>query len=167
MKVKTLILRIMTILLAFGALISMVGGVYFTQINSDYVSKSSDTISFGDWFEGLNSSGSLLGDVEGTWKGSEAFFIISIIVLSLLIIAVIMQFFIKKDWLQMTVKGLAIFSLISVLLAFVLLLAGCIQMNSQITVNIPGVGAWLFLVFGIIASALGIVCGGKLKNAKK
>lgn len=170
MKLKTLVLRVLTILLSLGAMISMAGGAYFTQTGNEYIELSSESTSFGKWFEMLNGDGSfILGDAEGTWKGSEAFFIISIIVLSLLIIAIVLQFFIKKNWLQLTVKILSIFALIAVLLAFVLLLAGCLQRvaNIESVSYMPAVGAWLFLVFGLIGSALGIVCGSKLKNAKK
>ena len=165
-SVKTLVLRVLAILLSLAAMISMAGGAFFTQTGG----LESESASFGDWFEQLNGNTSFLfGDAEGTFKGSEAFFIISIIVLSLLIIAIVLQFFIKKNWLQITVRVLSIVSFIAVLLAFVLLLAGCFQWVADIesVACMPAVGAWLFLVFGLIGSALGIICGAKLKNAKK
>lgn len=170
-SVKTLVLRVLAILLSLAAMISMAGGAYFTQTGNEYIELSSESTSFGKWFEMLNGDGSsfIFGDAEGTFKGSEAFFIISIIVLSLLIIAIVLQFFIKKNWLQITVRVLSIVSFIAVLLAFVLLLAGCFQWVAgfESVACMPAVGAWLFLVFGLIGSALGIVCGAKLKNAKK
>ena len=170
-SVKTLVLRVLAILLSLAAMISMAGGAYFTQTSGGSLSGESASVSFGDWFESLNSDFSGLIEAEGTWKGSEAFFIISIIMLSLLIIAIVLQFFIKKNWLQITVRVLSIVSFIAVLIAFVLLLAGCLQMHTEgLGVShsyIPAVGAWLFLVFGLIGSALGIVCGSKLKNAKR
>ena len=168
-SVKTIVLRVLAILLSLGAMISMAGGAYFTQTSGGSLSGESASVSFGDWFESLNSDFSGLIEAEGTWKGSEAFFIISIIVLSLLIIAIVLQFFIKKNWLQITVRVLSIVAFIAVLIAFVLLLAGCFQWVADIesVACMPAVGAWLFLVFGLIGSALGIVCGAKLKNAKK
>lgn len=172
MKVKTIILRVLAIALSLAALISMAGGAYFSQMSGAGQSVNGENVAFGDWFETLNGESSiLLGDAEGTWKGSEAFFIISIILLSLLIIAVVMQFFIKKNWLQIVVRIISIVALLAVLLAFVLLLAGCIQLHTEafsVTYSyIPAVGAWLFLVFGLVGAGLGIACGSKLKNAKR
>ena len=157
MKVKTIILRVLAIALSLAAMISMAGGAFFMHSGNDYIEISSETASFGDWFEQLN------GDM------SEAFFIISIIVLSLLIIAIVLQFFIKKNWLQTTVRVLGIVAFIAVLLAFVLLLAGCIQWvaDFESVTCLPAVGAWLFLVFGLVGAGLGIACGSKLKNAKR
>lgn len=170
MKLKTLLLRVFAILLSAAALISLAGGAYFMHSGNDYIEISSETASFGDWFEQLNGDMSMLfGNAEGTMKGSEAFFIISIIVLSLLIIAIVLQFFIKKNWLQTTVRVLGIVALLAVLLAFVLLLAGCIQWVADLksVTCLPAVGAWLFLVFGLVGTGLGIACGGKLAKAKR
>lgn len=170
MKVKTIILRVLAIALSLAAMISMAGGAFFMHSGNDYIEISSETASFGDWFEQLNGDMSMLfGNAEGTMKGSEAFFIISIIVLSLLIIALVLQFFIKKNWLQTTVRVLGIIALIAVLLAFVLLLAGCIQWVADLesVTCLPAVGAWLFLIFGLVGAGLGIACGSKLKNAKR
>lgn len=172
MKVKTIILRVLAIALSLAAMISMAGGAYFSQMSGAGQSVNGENVAFGDWFEALNGESSiLLGDAEGTWKGSEAFFIISIILLSLLIIAVVLQFFIKKNWLQIVVRIISIVALLAVLLAFVLLLAGCIQLHTEAfgaTYSyIPAVGAWLFLVFGLVGAGLGIACGSKLKNAKR
>lgn len=173
MKVKTIILRVLAIALSLAALISMAGGVCFSQMSGAGQSANGENVAFGDWFEALNGGESsiLFREAEGTWKGSEAFFIISIILLSLLIIAVVLQFFIKKNWLQIVVRIISIVALLAVLLAFVLLLAGCIQLHTEAfgaTYSyIPAVGAWLFLVFGLVGAGLGIACGSKLKNAKR
>ena len=112
MKVKTIILRVLAIALSLAAMISMAGGAYFSQMSGAGQSVNGENVAFGDWFEALNGESSiLLGDAEGTWKGSEAFFIISIILLSLLIIAVVLQFFIKKNWLQIVVRIISIIAL--------------------------------------------------------
>lgn len=79
MKVKTIILRVLAIALSLAALISMAGGAFFMHSGNDYIETSPESISFGDWFEQLNGDMSMLfGNAEGTMKGSEAFFIISI-----------------------------------------------------------------------------------------
>ena len=171
-KVKSIILKSFAIFCSMFALISMAFGAYFVQMQIGEVTKSSDSASFGDWFSALNGEGSaLLGDAEGTWKASEAFFIISIITLSLIVIAVVLQFFLKKAWLNLTLKILSIVSLVVVLLAFVLLLTGCIQMSVSNDYGsysyIPAVGAWLFVIFGLIGSGLGIACGRKESKSRK
>lgn len=176
MKVKTIILRVLAIALSLAALISLAGGAYTLHTELAGETISNNTVSFGDWCEGLNGDGAaILGEAEGTWKASEAFFIISIILLSVLVIAIVLQFFINKNWLQKVVRIVSIVSMIMVLLAFVLLLAGGLQfvnvdggdfINAQ-SVCLPAVGAWLFLVFGLIGTGIGIACGGKLAKAKR
>lgn len=170
-KVKTIILRAFAIFCSLFAMISMAFGALFSQTKLGDSSYTGDSLSFGDWFSELNGDASFMfGDAEGTWKASEAFFIIGIILLSLIIIGIVLQFFIKKSWLNLTIKIMSIVSLLVVLTAFVLMLTGCIQWSSLLgsSINVlPAAGGWLFAIFGIVGSGLGIACGKKLSTKKK
>ncbi len=170
-KVKTIILRAFAIFCSLFAMVSMAFGAIFSQTKAGDLSYTSESSSFGDWFSQLNGDASFVfGDAEGTWKASEAFFIISIILLSLIIIGIVLQFFIKKGWLNLTIKIISIVSMLTVLAAFVLMLTGCIQWSSLIgsAVNVlPAAGGWLFVIFGLIGSGLGIACGQKLTAKKR
>ena len=120
MKVKTIILRVLAIALSLAALISLAGGAYTLHTELAGETISNNTVSFGDWCEGLNGDGAaMLGEAEGTWKASEAFFIISIILLSVLVIAIVLQFFINKNWNWMcTIISNLIQTNISIFLCF-------------------------------------------------
>ena len=54
-----------------------------------------------------------------------------------------------------------------VLLAFVLMLVGCIDNSSDFVQTIPAAGSWLFVIFGLVGSGLGIACGNKVKTSKR
>lgn len=155
-KVKSIILKSVTIFSCMFALISLAFG---TIASSE--SFVDGTLSFGDWTQLVD-----LSKYE-VWQASEAFIIISIVILSLIVIGVVLQFFITNKILNLVIKILSIVGLLTVLMGFVLLLVGCIENSSSLSNIIPAVGQWLFVIFGILGSGLGIACGKKVKTSKR
>ena len=160
-KTKSIILKSAAIFANLFALISLAFGAIFTQTSLGGNTFKSDSTSFGDWFEVVNNSN------YDTWKASEAFLIISIIVLSLIVIGIVLQFFMNNRVLNLTIKILSIVGMLVVLLAFVLMLVGCIDNSSDLAQVIPAAGSWLFVIFGLVGSGLGIACGKNVKASKR
>ncbi len=157
-KIKSIILKSVTIFSCLFAMISLAFGVIASTETS-----IEETASFGEWIDLINL---IKYDV---WQASEAFIIISIIILSLIIIGVVLQFFMTNKILNIVIRILSIVGMLTVLLSFVLLLAGCIDLTKDLNTNnlIPAVGQWLFVIFGLLGSGLGIACGNKIKTAKR
>ncbi len=160
-KTKSIILRSAAIFANLFALISLAFGAIFTQSSLGGNTFKSESTSYGDWFELVNNSN------YDIWKASEAFLIISIIVLSLIVIGIVLQFFINNKALNLAIKILSIVGMLVVLLAFVLMLVGCIDNSSDFVQIIPAAGSWLFVIFGLVGSGLGIACGNKVKTSKR
>lgn len=160
-KTKSIILRSAAIFANLFALISLAFGAIFTQSSLGGNTFKSESTSYGDWFELVNNSN------YDIWKASEAFLIISIIVLSLIVIGIVLQFFINNKALNLAIKILSIVGMLVVLLAFVLMLVGCIDNSSDFVQTIPAAGSWLFVIFGLVGSGLGIACGNKVKTSKR
>ena len=160
-KTKSIILKSAAIFANLFALISLAFGAIFTQSSLGGNTFKSESTSYGDWFELVNNSN------YDTWKASEAFLIISIIVLSLIVIGIVLQFFINNKALNLAIKILSIVGMLVVLLAFVLMLVGCIDNSSDFVQIIPAAGSWLFVIFGLVGSGLGIACGNKVKTSKR
>lgn len=160
-KTKSIILRSAAIFANLFALISLAFGAIFTQSSLGGNTFKSESTSYGDWFELVNNSN------YDIWKASEAFLIISIIVLSLIVIGIVLQFFINNKALNLAIKILSIVGMLVVLLAFVLMLVGCIDNSSDFVQTIPAAGSWLFVIFGLVGSGLGIACGKKVKTSKR
>lgn len=160
-KTKSIILKSAAIFANLFALISLAFGAIFTQTSLGGNTFKSESTSYGDWFELVNNSN------YDTWKASEAFLIISIIVLSLIVIGIVLQFFINNKALNLAIKILSIVGMLVVLLAFVLMLVGCIDNSSDFVQIIPAAGSWLFVIFGLVGSGLGIACGNKVKTSKR
>ena len=83
-KTKSIILRSAAIFANLFALISLAFGAIFTQSSLGGNTFKSESTSYGDWFELVNNSN------YDIWKASEAFLIISIIVLSLIVIGIVL-----------------------------------------------------------------------------
>ena len=160
-KTKSIILKSAAIFANLFALISLAFGAIFTQSSLGGNTFKSESTSYGDWFELVNNSN------YDIWKASEAFLIISIIVLSLIVIGIVLQFFINNKALNLAIKILSIVGMLVVLLAFVLMLVGCIDNSSDFVQTIPAAGSWLFVIFGLVGSGLGIACGKKVKTSKR
>lgn len=160
-KTKSIILKSAAIFANLFALISLAFGAIFTQTSLGGNTFKSESTSYGDWFELVNNSN------YDIWKASEAFLIISIIVLSLIVIGIVLQFFINNKALNLAIKILSIVGMLVVLLAFVLMLVGCIDNSSDFVQIIPAAGSWLFVIFGLVGSGLGIACGNKVKTSKR
>lgn len=161
LKTKSIILKSAAIFANLFALISLAFGAIFTQSSLGGNTFKSESTSYGDWFELVNNSN------YDIWKASEAFLIISIIVLSLIVIGIVLQFFINNKALNLAIKILSIVGMLVVLLAFVLMLVGCIDNSSDFVQTIPAAGSWLFVIFGLVGSGLGIACGNKVKTSKR
>ena len=161
LKTKSIILKSAAIFANLFALISLAFGAIFTQSSLGGNTFKSESTSYGDWFELVNNSN------YDIWKASEAFLIISIIVLSLIVIGIVLQFFINNKALNLAIKILNIVGMLVVLLAFVLMLVGCIDNSSDFVQIIPAAGSWLFVIFGLVGSGLGIACGKKVKTSKR
>ena len=161
LKTKSIILKSAAIFANLFALISLAFGAIFTQSSLGGNTFKSESTSYGDWFELVNNSN------YDIWKASEAFLIISIIVLSLIVIGIVLQFFINNKALNLAIKILNIVGMLVVLLAFVLMLVGCIDNSSDFVQIIPAAGSWLFVIFGLVGSGLGIACGNKVKTSKR
>ena len=85
----------------------------------------------------------------------------------LIVIGIVLQFFINNKALNLAIKILSIVGMLVVLLAFVLMLVGCIDNSSDFVQTIPAAGSWLFVIFGLVGSGLGIACGKKVKTSKR
>lgn len=155
-KIKSIILKSVTI---FSCLFAMISLAFGAIASTDALIE--ETASFGEWIDLINL---IKYDV---WQASEAFIIISIIILSLIIIGVVLQFFMTNKILNIVIRILSIVGMLTVLLSFVLLLVGCIEYSSDLSSIVPAVGQWLFVIFGLLGSGLGIACGNKIKTAKR
>lgn len=161
LKTKSIILKTIAILVNLFALISLAFGAIFTQTSFNGNTLKGEASSYGDWFDLVNNSN------YDIWKASEAFLIISIIILSLVIIGIVLQFFINNKAINLTIKILSIVGMLTVLFAFVLMLVGCIDNSGDLVQVIPATGSWLFVIFGLVGSGLGIACGNKVKTSKR
>ena len=161
MKTKNLVLKIISVILSVVAFISMAFPFVLTMIsriipNHDSI-HSSQSMLFSDWITLLGKdSESLWG-----WKTARVIMIILFIVLLLIIIGTVLQFFMKNKYVDMAYKYLSIAGIVLAGLFIVFFIIGCVLQfgNTEFSsvAVFPHAGSSILGVSSLISSILSLV----------
>lgn len=165
---------IFSILAAVFALLSFVGfALPYMVIKAG---KESEKITRSDWFEGLKEIKEAAKELGTKDNGGIARFagvlqILAIVALVAVLVLVIVQLFVELKPLGLATMICSIVGIALVALFIVLAIVG----GSQLNINnsfakvsyMPGMGCWLFFVFGLASSVLGLLSSLGKKAAAK
>lgn len=160
MKTKTLVLRIISIILGVLAYVSMAFPFVVTKtsryfMNADTI-HSSDNMSLSKWWEVLKYD----GDKLWGWKISRVLMLIVLIVTLLILTTIVLKFFMKNKYIDIAFKYLALAGIILASLFIVFFFIGCVLQfgSSEIisTAVFPHAGSSILGISSLASSILAL-----------
>ncbi len=156
----TLIARIVVIAFAVLSFVAMTFKFY--AVITSYGSRSnSQSADFEQWIDGLASD----ADDIGWWKTSRVFMIITLVVVAILAVVAVVQFFYNHKILNMIAKFGGIAGIVLAIVFLLTFIVGCVKLSSEVynltLTVIPHAGPIVMAVSSIVASACAVACGKK------
>lgn len=163
MKGKSLALRIFAMI--FSALTFIVFALdYVALIISGGGESETTGISWADWADALSKTSA----EEFTWfKIAQAMVIIAVILAGIIIVAAILQLFLKHKAIDLVAKIAGIVLIVVSILVLVFSILGTIATATSVDFGIasmsslyfPSFGAFYITIIGLVAGILGLKCG--------
>lgn len=141
------ITRICTIALAVLSFVAM--AFKFGSAKSDFDSQSFD---LGEWFDSIESGMEFKVEGMGWWNTAKIFMIIALVIVGILAVIAILQFFMDNKIFSLLMKFGGIAGIVVAVVFVVTLVAGCISLSSDYVSYLPHAGSILLAIGTIGAS---------------
>lgn len=155
MKVKGKELILKTVSLV-ATVLTFVGLAFKFAVEKTDVGSLS--LSRGEWTDSFELVKEMTSAGHAFWQIARAFMIISLVVLAVLAVLTIVEFFFQHKYLSLAKRIVSIVSIVCVAVFFLALVIGGILVANKLSelggsvMFIPHVGPWFMLVFGLAAS---------------
>ena len=156
-KGKELILKIVSLVATVLTFVGLAFKFAMQRTTAGSFSHS-ESLTRGDWTDSFKFVKEMTSAGHAFWQIARVFMIISFVVLAVLAVLTIVEFFFHHKYLSLAKRITSIVAIACVAVFFVALLIGSILVANKLSGDsysvmfIPHVGPWFMLVFGLTAS---------------